>query len=187
MVGVDSGRLGGVAQPEPVAEALGREIDDLLQNRGVGGTGGAEVPGPVVGPSDVALGGLGLGGVVGSGRQYMSWVALDDVLGALHHALVTEGLEGPFNLVAPEPATNREFTKTLGQVLGRPTVAPVPAFALRLALGAGMADATLLASSRVRPDVLRESGYDFRFPTLEGALRHVLGKWAPGTSEPSRS
>ena len=77
--------------------------------------------------------------------------------------------------MAPEPVTNREFTKTLGRVLGRPTVAPAPAFALRLALGE-MADATLLASTRVRPERLEETGYAFRFPTLEGALRHLLGK-----------
>ena len=117
----------------------------------------------------------GLGGVVGPGTQYMSWVALDDVLGALQHALLDDGLEGAFNLVAPEPATNREFTKTLGRVLGRPTVAPVPAFALRALLGE-MAEATLLASTRVRPGRLEETGYTFRFPTLEAALRHVLGR-----------
>jgi hypothetical protein len=105
----------------------------------------------------------------------MSWVAIDDVVGALHLALTSESLEGPFNLVAPEPVTNREFTRTLGRVLGRPTVAPVPAFALRLALGE-MADATLLASTRVRPRRLQETGYVFRLPTLESALRHVLGR-----------
>jgi NAD dependent epimerase/dehydratase family enzyme len=77
--------------------------------------------------------------------------------------------------VAPEPVTNRAFTKTLGRVLGRPTLIPAPAFALRLALGE-MADATLLASTRVRPVRLRESGYTFRFPVLEGALRHALGR-----------
>jgi uncharacterized protein (TIGR01777 family) len=116
----------------------------------------------------------GLGGIVGPGTQYMSWVARDDVLGAFRHALLEDGLEGAFNLVAPEPATNREFTETLGRVLGRPTVFPVPAFALRAALGE-MAEATLLASTRVRPRRLEESGYTFRFPSLEGALRHVLG------------
>jgi uncharacterized protein (TIGR01777 family) len=120
----------------------------------------------------------GLGGVVGPGTQYMSWVAMDDVLGALRHALVGGVLEGAFNLVAPEPVTNREFTKTLGRVLGRPTVAPVPAFALRAVLGE-MAEATLLASTRVRPRRLEEAGYAFRFPTLESALRHVLGTRRP--------
>lgn len=118
---------------------------------------------------------LGLGGVVGSGTQFMSWVAMDDALGALHHALVDDSFAGAFNLVAPEPVTNREFTKTLGRVLGRPTVIPAPAFALRAVLGE-MAEATLLSSARVRPVRLQESGYEFRFPALEGALRQVLGR-----------
>jgi len=137
--------------------------------------------GLVLSPAGGALGKMllpfraGLGGVMGPGTQYLSWVAMDDVLGAFHHAMVEEGVEGPFNLAAPEPVTNRELTKTLGRVLGRPTVTPAPAFALRLALGE-MADATLLASTRVRPAVLLETGYAFRFPTLEGALRHLLGK-----------
>ena len=77
---------------------------------------------------------LGLGGVVGSGQQYMSWIALEDVIGAISHALTTEALWGPVNCVAPNPVTNREFTKTLGHVLNRPTLLPVPAFALRLVL-----------------------------------------------------
>jgi NAD dependent epimerase/dehydratase family enzyme len=106
----------------------------------------------------------------------MSWVALDDVLGAVHHALLTDDLEGPFNLVSPEPVTNRAFTETLGRVLGRPTLVPVPAFALRLALGEEMANSTLLASQRAKPENLEATGYAFRFPTLEGALRHVLGR-----------
>jgi hypothetical protein len=118
---------------------------------------------------------LGLGGVVGPGTQYMSWVTIDDAVAALHHALVDEAVSGPFNLVAPEPVTNREFTETLGRVLGRPAVIPVPAFALKAALGE-MADATLLASTRVRPDRLHSSGYRFLFPDLGGALRHLLGK-----------
>jgi uncharacterized protein (TIGR01777 family) len=137
--------------------------------------------GLVLSPAGGALGRLltpfrlGLGGVIGSGRQFMSWVAVDDVLAGLHHALVNQGLSGPFNLMAPGPVTNREFVKTLGGVLGRPTVAPIPAFALQAVLGE-MADATLLASSRVRPDRLVSSGYRFRFPELEGALRHLLGR-----------
>jgi uncharacterized protein (TIGR01777 family) len=115
------------------------------------------------------------GGVIGSGQQYMSWIALDDVLGAIHHALVTASLHGPVNAVAPQPVTNREFTKTLGRVLGRPTIAPLPAFAARLAFGE-MADALLLTSIRVEPARLLESGYVFRYPELESALRHLLGK-----------
>jgi uncharacterized protein (TIGR01777 family) len=118
---------------------------------------------------------LGAGGTVGSGRQFMSWIALDDVVGVILHALITEALRGPVNAVAPQPVTNREFTKTLGRVLGRPTLFPLPAFAARLAFGE-MADELLLASQRVEPARLLASGYSFRFPELEGALRHVLGK-----------
>ena len=118
---------------------------------------------------------LGVGGVIGSGQQYMSWVALDDVVGAAHHALVTDTLQGPVNAVAPYPVTNREFTKTLGRVLRRPTFLPMPAFAARLALGE-MADALLLASTRVEPKRLLATGYSFRYSELEDALRHVLGR-----------
>ncbi len=117
---------------------------------------------------------LGLGGVLGPGTQYMSWIAIDDVLGAVQHTLVRADLEGPFNMVAPEPVTNREFTKTLGRALKRPTILPAPALALRFVLGE-MADATLLSSTRVRPERLEQTDFTFRFPTLEGALRHVLG------------
>ena len=120
---------------------------------------------------------LGLGGRIGDGRQYMSWVALDDTIGAIHHALATETLAGPVNVVAPQPVTNAEFTKTLGRVLGRPTVFPMPAFAARLAFGE-MADELLLASQRVKPARLLDTHYQFRFPELEGALRHLLGKTA---------
>jgi uncharacterized protein (TIGR01777 family) len=118
---------------------------------------------------------LGAGGVVGSGKQDWSWVALDDVIGAMHHAIFTEALSGPVNVTAPDPATNREFTKALGAVLRRPTIFPLPAFAARLMLGE-MADALLLASARVVPTRLTETGYKFRFEKLEEALRHVLGK-----------
>jgi len=118
---------------------------------------------------------LGLGGIIGSGKQYMSWIALDDVAGAIHHALVTDTLQGPVNAVAPFPVTNGEFTRTLGRVLGRPTVFPVPAFAARLAFGE-MADELLLASTRVEPKRLLATQYTFRCPELDGALRHVLGR-----------
>jgi uncharacterized protein (TIGR01777 family) len=120
---------------------------------------------------------LGVGGVLGPGSQYMSWIAIDDLLGVLHHLLERIDIAGGVNAVAPEPVTNAVFTKTLGRLLGRTTVAPAPAFALRLAFG-GMADAVLLASTRVRPARLEASGYRFRFPDLEGALRHLLGKTA---------
>ena len=118
---------------------------------------------------------MGAGGVIGSGRQYMSWVALDDVLGGILHALCTDGLTGPVNMVAPSPVTNAEFTKTLGRVLRRPTILPLPAFGARLAFGE-MADALLLASSRVHPARLRDGGFVFGYPGLEDALRHVLGR-----------
>ncbi len=118
---------------------------------------------------------MGAGGRMGSGRQYMSWVSIDDVVGALHHVLMTESLRGPVNVTAPEPATNEDFARMLGEVLGRPTLFPVPAVALRLLLGK-MADELLLASMRVLPSRLQQSGYPFRHPTLERALRHVLGR-----------
>jgi len=118
---------------------------------------------------------LGGGGVIGHGGQYMSWVTLDDVVGAIGHMLAVESIKGPVNVVAPTPVTNREFTKTLGRVLKRPTIVPLPAFAARLALGE-MAEALLLASARVRPVGLLESGYLFRHTSLEDGLRHILGK-----------
>jgi hypothetical protein len=117
----------------------------------------------------------GLGGPLGSGRQYWSWMALDDAIGALHHALVTDTLQGPVNAVAPHPVTNYEFTKVLGRVLKRPTLFPVPAFAARLVFGE-MANDLLLASTRVEPTRLLATGYVFRYPELADALRHLLGK-----------
>ena len=116
---------------------------------------------------------LGLGGRIGSGTQFMSWIALDDLVGIVRHALATPTLAGPVNAVAPNPVTNQEFTTTLGKVLGRPTPFPVPAFAMRLAFGQ-MAEELLLGSARVEPQRLAASGYSFRFPDLEAALRHVL-------------
>ena len=117
---------------------------------------------------------LGVGGVLGSGDQYMSWIALDDVVGIVRHALADESLSGPVNTVAPQAVTNREFTRALGKVLRRPTILPAPAFALRIALGE-MADALLLASTRVDPAALRATTFEFQHPQLDGALRHVLG------------
>jgi len=116
---------------------------------------------------------LGLGGVLGSGRQYMSWITLDDLVGAIVHALRNDKLEGPVNAMAPNTVTNREFTKTLGKVLGRPTILPVPAFGLRLVLG-DMADEMLLASVRATPTRLLETGFAFTMPELEPALRALL-------------
>jgi uncharacterized protein (TIGR01777 family) len=118
---------------------------------------------------------MGVGGKLGSGQQYMSWIAIDDAVGAIEHALANNTLRGPVNVVTPNPVTNLEFTKTLGHVLSRPTIFPVPAFAARLVFGE-MADATLLSSQRVEPARLKESGYEFKYPELEGALKHVLNK-----------
>jgi uncharacterized protein (TIGR01777 family) len=122
---------------------------------------------------------VGAGGRVGSGAQYMSWIALDDLLGAVLHALRTESLQGALNATAPAPVTNQEFTTVLGRVLGRPTLVPVPAVAARLAFGE-MADAVLLASQRVEPARLAATRYTFRFSDLESALRHTLGREGRG-------
>ncbi len=116
---------------------------------------------------------LGGGGPLGSGRQWMSWIALGDHLRAMEHAICTESLHGPVNLVAPNPVTNADFATTLGRVLARPAVVPVPAFALELLYGE-MARSTLLAGQRVLPRSLSASGFEFAEPTLEGALRAEL-------------
>lgn len=118
---------------------------------------------------------MGVGGKLGSGRQYMSWITLDDAVGVIEFALENEKLRGPVNTVAPDAVTNKEFTKALGSALSRPTIFPVPAFALRLAFGE-MADETLLTSQRVEPARLKEEGYVFKHPELKTALQHVLGK-----------
>jgi uncharacterized protein (TIGR01777 family) len=115
----------------------------------------------------------GIGGKIGPGNQWMSWIALEDVVAALKFLLADRSIHGPVNVVAPNPVTNSEFTKTLGRVLSRPTIFPMPAFAARLAFGE-MADALLLASQRVDPAVLEDNGFLFSWPTLEPALRHLL-------------
>jgi len=117
---------------------------------------------------------LGAGGRMGGGSQYVSWIAIDDAIGAIQHAVCTDSLKGAVNGVAPAPVTNAEFTRVLARVLSRPAVFPLPAFAAKLALGE-MADALLLASQRVMPVRLQTSGYRFRYPGLESALRHLLG------------
>lgn len=116
---------------------------------------------------------LGLGGVVGNGRQFISWISLDDAVSVIHHALTTDTLSGPINGVTPNPVTNREFTRTLGRVLQRPTLFPLPSLVARLALGE-MADELLLASCRVQPERLLATGYGFQQPLLEGALWYLL-------------
>ena len=115
---------------------------------------------------------LGLGGKLGDGRQWMSWIDLQDVIGAIQHILRSDLLHGPVNLVAPKPVTNEEFSKTLGSVLSRPAIFPVPVFAARLAFGE-MADELLFASQRVEPTKLISSGYPFRFPTLKQSLKSL--------------
>ena len=118
---------------------------------------------------------LGLGGKLGTGRQYWSWIALEDAVGVILHALRTDALRGPVNAVSPHPVTNREFTRVLGAVLGRPTFLPVPGFLIRLGLGE-MGREILLAGGRVSPRRLEETGFGFEFPRLEAALRHSLRK-----------
>jgi uncharacterized protein (TIGR01777 family) len=116
---------------------------------------------------------LGLGGRLGSGRQHWSWIALEDLLRVVELALQDDRLSGPVNSVSPEAATNAEFTRTLGQVLRRPAVLPVPAFAVSLFFGE-MGREALLASQRVRPARLLESGFAFRVSELAAALNHLL-------------
>jgi uncharacterized protein len=118
---------------------------------------------------------LGGGGIIGDGRQYWSWVTLDDVVRTIAFTVEKDQLVGPINVVSPQPVTNLEFTKTLGCVLHRPTVLPMPAFAARLALGK-MADELLLASVRVLPSALTAVGFQFQHPQLEGALHAVLNQ-----------
>lgn len=116
---------------------------------------------------------MGVGGVVGSGKQYFSWISIDDLVRAIMHVLKTDSLRGAVNAVAPHAVTNAEFTKALGQVLGRPTIVPMPAFAARIAFGE-MADELLLASARVVPSKLLDSRFVFRHTEIEPALRDLL-------------
>jgi uncharacterized protein len=116
---------------------------------------------------------MGIGGRIGSGKQWMSWIALNDVVAGLKYVLTNETLRGPVNFVAPNPVTNAEFTKTFGKVLSRPTLFPIPAFGVRLAFGE-MADALLLSSQRVEPARLANAGYQFRYSQLIDALRGAL-------------
>lgn len=117
---------------------------------------------------------LGVGGRFGSGRQWWSWVSIEDEVGAILHALAETAVAGPVNLTAPEPVTNAEYTATLARVLGRPALLAVPAAALEVGLGREMAGELLLASQRARSTVLERTGYRWRHPALEGALRSLL-------------
>lgn len=116
---------------------------------------------------------LGVGGVIGSGKQWMPWIALDDLIGVIVFALENENLTGAVNTIAPEIVTNEEFTKTLGKAINRPTILPIPAFAIKLLYGE-MGETLLLQGQRMTPKKLQDAGFEFQFPNLEGALKHVL-------------
>ena len=118
---------------------------------------------------------MGIGGRIGDGKQWMSWIALDDVVGGIKFSLTNDSLQGPVNFVAPNPVRNAEFTKTLGRALSRPTIFPIPAFGVKLAFGE-MADALLLASQRVEPGKLGEVGYQFKYSRLDDALRRAIAE-----------
>jgi uncharacterized protein len=116
---------------------------------------------------------MGVGGRIGSGKQWMSWIDVRDMVGAIHHILKTDLLQGPVNMVAPKPVTNAEFTKTLAGVVSRPAIFPMPAFAVQLAFGE-MGETVLLGSQRVEPAQLVASGYPFRFTELRASLQGLL-------------
>lgn len=116
---------------------------------------------------------FGVGGTIGSGKQYMSWLALDDLIRMIHFALENESVRGALNAVAPNAVTNQEFTKTLGKVLGRPTFLPVPAFAIKTLFGE-MGETLILEGSRVVPQKFLDAGFEFDFPNLEAAMKRVL-------------
>jgi uncharacterized protein (TIGR01777 family) len=116
---------------------------------------------------------LGLGGVAGSGKQWLSWLSLDDMVGVTNFVLENEDIEGAVNVVSPNPVTNEEFTKTLGQVIHRPTFLPLPKFAVDLMMGE-MGDALLLDSARAVPEKLEKAGYEFKYPNLKPALENAV-------------
>jgi uncharacterized protein (TIGR01777 family) len=116
---------------------------------------------------------FGVGGVIGSGKQWMSWISLDDVVGIVNFALENEKLRGAVNVASPNPVTNEDFTKTLGEVLYRPTILPLPEFAVNLVFGE-MGDALLIHSTRVEPKRLNEAGYKFKFPNLKAAIENAV-------------
>jgi uncharacterized protein len=156
----------GAAEP---ARAAGLRVAHLRTGVVQAGRGGTL-------PKQALLFRLGLGARLGwTGRQWFSWIALDDVVGAYRHILLDDGVDGPVNATAPNPVTNAEFTTTLAHVLGRPGFLRVPEPALRL-VGGQLAEELLLFSQRLRPAVLQASGYAFRYPELQPALRHVLGR-----------
>jgi len=177
--GPGTGFLSGVAEEweEATAAAAKRGIRVIRMRLGLvlAPRGGALAP-------MRALFRLGLGGPFGRGRQWVSWIALDDLVAAIEYGIATESLGGPVNAVAPGAVTQLEFARTLGRVMRRPALLPAPPFALRLVLGREMADELLLASQRVLPRRLLASGYVFRLPALEPALRRVLARVRHGSS-----
>ena len=116
---------------------------------------------------------LGVGGVIGSGKQWMSWISLDDEIAVINFAIENENLRGAVNAVSPNPVTNEEFTKTIGDVLYRPTFLPLPEFAVSMVFGE-MGDALLLASTKVLPKRLQDAGFEFKYPDLKGAIEHAI-------------
>jgi len=116
---------------------------------------------------------LGVGGVVGSGKQWMSWISLDDHIGVINFVIENENIRGAVNSVAPNPVTNHDFTKTLGDVLYRPTFLPLPEFAVSMVFGE-MGDALLLASTKVLPKRLEDAGFEFKYPDLRSAIEHAV-------------
>jgi uncharacterized protein len=150
------------------ASSAGRRVVHLRTGIVLAGHGGAL-------PRMLPLFKIGLGGRFGSGRQWMSWIALDDEVAAIVHLLGSD-VVGPVNLTAPEPVRNADVARTIGDVLHRPTVLPVPAFGPKLVLGGERADALLFESQRVLPRVLQGDGFEWRFPTLEPALRAALDR-----------
>jgi uncharacterized protein (TIGR01777 family) len=135
--------------------------------------------GVVLSPKGGALGAMvtpfkmGVGGKIGNGEQWMSWIDVQDMVGAIHHILNSDLLRGSVNMVAPKPVKNVEFTKTLARVLSRPAIFPMPAFAVKLAFGE-MGETVLLGSQRVEPSQLVMSGYPFRFTDLRASLENNL-------------
>jgi len=119
---------------------------------------------------------LGFGGRIGNGNQYMSWIGLDDLLGLILYAIADKSITGPVNAVSPTLTTNTAFTRTLGNVLSRPTIFSIPKTIIKLPLGDELANAAILSSSHVIPERLIKMGYKFRFPYLESVLRYTLGK-----------
>jgi uncharacterized protein len=156
-------RWEGAAQP---AAAAGIRIAQMRIGVVMSGEGGAL-------PKMITPFRLGLGGRLGSGRQWWSWVAIDDVVGAIHHVLTDDTLQGPVNTVSPNPVTNAEFTNTLASALHRPAIFPMPAFAVKLVFGE-MGEELFLGSQRVEPAKLAASGYQFKHPDLKNTLEEIL-------------